>query len=464
MSASREKKTRQNRDETVRSPHEQQALDEQKYAKRTTVIFAICSILFLLGVAAMALWNSNTIQRNTAAVRINGETYSAADVAYFYYNTRAEQLNSSSSGVDASTSLRTQTAPGGMQTWYDIVSNTALDAMSSAVVASQAAREAGYDGGDEVNASVSDALSSIESSASTYGYTVSDYLKALYGPLMTRAAFERNLRMASLASAYSEAVSDPTRYTDEELRAADPNSYSMVSYEYALFTSPASDSEDTDADAALEETKKTAETALERYQAGESLEAVSEELGGTYASSVAYYNTTELAEWLFDDARKEGDTSTIDYYGIGYFAVVFHGKEVADYHPVSVRHILVTEESEANDILAQYQAGEQTEEAFAALAQEHSQDNADDGGLYEDIHRGDMVAPFDAWCFDSSRKSGDTGIVQTQFGYHVMYFVGTSEMPAWKELAAQAIASDWSSKITENIEMEPLSGMKYIDN
>jgi hypothetical protein len=34
-----------------------------------------------------------------------------------------------------------------------------------------------------------------------------------------------------------------------------------------------------------------------------------------------------------------------------------------------------------------------------------------------------MVAEFENWCFDESRKPGDTGIVQTTYGYHVMYFV-----------------------------------------
>lgn len=36
-----------------------------------------------------------------------------------------------------------------------------------------------------------------------------------------------------------------------------------------------------------------------------------------------------------------------------------------------------------------------------------------------------MVNSFSAWCFDSSRKAGDTAIVKSDFGYHIMYFVGT---------------------------------------
>ena len=39
-----------------------------------------------------------------------------------------------------------------------------------------------------------------------------------------------------------------------------------------------------------------------------------------------------------------------------------------------------------------------------------------------------MVASFNDWCFDSNRKSGDTGIVETTYGFHVMYFVGNTDL------------------------------------
>ena len=38
-----------------------------------------------------------------------------------------------------------------------------------------------------------------------------------------------------------------------------------------------------------------------------------------------------------------------------------------------------------------------------------------------------MVKAFEDWCFDEARTAGDTGIVQTEYGFHVMYFVGDSE-------------------------------------
>ena len=51
-----------------------------------------------------------------------------------------------------------------------------------------------------------------------------------------------------------------------------------------------------------------------------------------------------------------------------------------------------------------------------------------------DISKGQMVAPFSLWCFDESRQPGDTGIVKSTYGYHVMYYVGQND-PYWRLLA-----------------------------
>lgn len=83
-------------------------------------------------------------------------------------------------------------------------------------------------------------------------------------------------------------------------------------------------------------------------------------------------------------------------------------------------------ETAAQALLDQWLQGEKTEESFAALAQEKSQDpgSAANGGLYTDVYQGDMVEAFDTWCFDPARKVGDYGIVKTQFGYHIMFYSG----------------------------------------
>lgn len=89
----------------------------------------------------------------------------------------------------------------------------------------------------------------------------------------------------------------------------------------------------------------------------------------------------------------------------------------------------------AQQLLDEYLAGEKTEDAFGALANKHSQDQngkVTNGGLYENIYSGQMVKAFDAWIFDTSRTPGETGLVKTEYGYHVMYFVSrTGPVDEW---------------------------------
>jgi parvulin-like peptidyl-prolyl isomerase len=122
---------------------------------------------------------------------------------------------------------------------------------------------------------------------------------------------------------------------------------------------------------------------------------------------------------------------------------------------INVRHILIQPEGEQSEWTeedwtaaeASAQAiydnwlAEPTEERFIALAIEHTMDpgSTENGGLYEDVAPGDMVTEFNDWCFDPERKVGDHGIVKTTYGFHIMYFAGTTETRAWYDAAAEQL-------------------------
>ncbi len=133
-----------------------------------------------------------------------------------------------------------------------------------------------------------------------------------------------------------------------------------------------------------------------------------------------------------------------------------YGVTKTDKNNVNVRHILISvedteneaawteAEAAANDLLAQWKQGQATEDSFAALANEHSADPGSNinGGLYEDVYPGQMVEAFNDWCFDEARQVGDTGVVETDYGYHVMYFSGEGDSIYWQEFAKEAYLSD----------------------
>ena len=126
---------------------------------------------------------------------------------------------------------------------------------------------------------------------------------------------------------------------------------------------------------------------------------------------------------------------------------------------VNVRHVLIQPEGatkdenshivaddaqweacrkEAQALLDEWAKGERTEESFGELAKEHSVDgSASTGGLYENVTKGMMVQNFNDWIFDETRKSGDYGLVKTEFGYHLMYFVSATEQDIWYSQARE---------------------------
>lgn len=93
-----------------------------------------------------------------------------------------------------------------------------------------------------------------------------------------------------------------------------------------------------------------------------------------------------------------------------------------------------TAEKKAQDLLDRYLEGDKTEEFFGELAELYTEDpgSKENGGLYENVKTGDMVEEFDAWCFDDSRKVGDTGLVKTTYGYHVMFYSGDEALWIYK--------------------------------
>lgn len=482
MSASREKKIRQERATSgYVDPKQVKANEEKAKENRTIKRYTAFLALFVLCAVALLVWNSNIIQRGTDALKVDGETYSAADASYFYYNaynTFMSQNGSIASYLfDSSKSLREQENPYGDGSWFDFFLNQAANNIHSTKLLTKAAQEAGFDAGTAVEDSLANAWNAIKENAATNNVSASRYLKALYGPMVNKQVFERNFRELALADAYTGAFVDTLTYTDDEIQKAydaDPDSYSSADVDYILITVDAdTDATDEEKAALLAEAEETANTALERYRSGELLEVIGKDLDAAYTHTGTMANgTSALQSWAFESGRTAGDSAVLPYgTDAGFYVAVFNSKTRNDFNAVSVRHILVDSEDKAKELLEQWNAGDATEDSFAALATENSTDggSASNGGLYTDVVPGQMVEAFENWCFDPARKAGDTGIVETSYGYHVMYFVGADDQPYWQTQVTNSLKNadynEWYSNIMGDAEaeVEQLSGLKYIN-
>ena len=190
-------------------------------------------------------------------------------------------------------------------------------------------------------------------------------------------------------------------------------------------------------------------------------------------SDPAAEDASELNKWLFNAERKAGDTfidktegDSSSTYTVYYITNAFKKNED---RTVNVAHILVTAEkagydesdtektnkaseaakAKAEQLLAEFKAGTPTLDAFKTLGEANTEDS---NVLYENVQKDYMVEAFDEWIFDEARVEGDTGIVKTDYGYHVMYFAGEG-LPVWKSNATDGVLdkklSDWYEEAAE---------------
>lgn len=155
-----------------------------------------------------------------------------------------------------------------------------------------------------------------------------------------------------------------------------------------------------------------------------------EQIEKTLTTGAAYTTETDLGKWAFsqdeDDnyERKAGDRTIINdkeenTYTVYYLVNPLYRHE---YPTKNARHILITidtydenhglpdeeAKAKADEILAEFKAGESTADTFGALAEQYTMDSGSKtkGGLYENITKGQMVSEFENWIYDESEKPG----------------------------------------------------------
>ena len=73
--------------------------------------------------------------------------------------------------------------------------------------------------------------------------------------------------------------------------------------------------------------------------------------------------------------------------------------------------------------------------------------------MYADLDAStSFVQEFKDWYLDENRKVGDTGLVKSVYGYHIMYFSATETAETdWKEQCSKLIAEERSAEYVDKI-------------
>ena len=489
---------------------------KKKTRRRTAGIIAlVLALAICLGLFYGLVIRPKTAPRTTVALRTGDHELSAVEFSHYYYDAVNSFYQNYGSYLSYFMSDPSQPIDQQVydqetgETWADYFKQAAAETAEFDYAVYDEAKAAGYTLSAESEQAIQDSLKELETQVKDNGFkSLNDYFTQIYGKGCSKDSYLAYQRLRATASEYSQKLQDERVFTDEQIQAKDdenPAKYSTATYRsYYLSASnykpeTATDEEGEEEEISEEEQAAIDEQALkdakadadkmaaaatsEKAYTDMALELASEGAKSTYEnadatlnSNVSYDNANSLfVDWLFDSARKAGDVTTIADADSGYYVLYFLSTDDNNYNTVNVRHILITPENDedsdndgtpdkasdaadaaakekAEKILADWKAGDATEDSFAALAKENSSDNADDGGLYEDVYKGQMVAEFEDWCYDPARKAGDTGIVKTTYGYHIMYFVGEGENYRRHQILhdlKDAAYDEWAEKIVE---------------
>lgn len=343
------------------------------------------------------------------------------------------------------------------------------------------------------------------------GYSLNAYLRKAYGNGVTERFLKKQLKMESLVKKFYNDKSDEFEkgYTEDEVKKVfdeSPDSYQFVTLRLYQFKNESLKQNDGESDDDLKK-RQSESDAKTKANANEMFDGVTDEK--SFVTLATKYNTTEdydadsstlikaalksqsqfnssatylesmnsdLATWAFEGSTKAGDKKLIEDSDNGAYYVALMVNPKHDVNTVTVRHILfLTQDSKtgkalsddeiqkakdkASETLAKWKAGEATEDSFATFATDLTEDtgSSSNGGLYENVVPGQMTGAFDKWIFDDSRKAGDTDIVESEYGYHIIYFVSKNGT-----YADSAIRSSLASEDLEKFSDEILESDKYV--
>ena len=504
---------RQAKKEAIKKKEKKQRLSHN-ITIAVSIVLVIAIVAGLAYMAFKGTIDSRRLHNTVSVTSENYQLNNAEMTYFFNYNYLyfLNQYSSYLSYVqlDTSTDLKRQNCGMKQQdgyTWYDYFIDSTKDSTSELLVLCEEAKARGIELDENDRKDIEHSIEDIKEAASSEKLSLKEYIKKYYGSYVTEEDIRHCAELQKLASkCYNDIYNEP-EYTDEKITQSCADNLAKYYFcDYKVYTFAADYEEGADEAtvlAAQEKAAKNAENMLSAATSEEEFDRFAEEFyrdnytiiadddttteQGTYTMTEtelqtkldnmltegsAYTVDTDFGKWAFEQnedgeyVRKVGDTVIIpseddDTYAVYYLIKTMYRHE---YNTKNVRHILITVDSydteaglptdeakaKAEEILNEFQAGDATEESFAALAEQHSMDqgSSDNGGLYENVLQGKMVTEFDSWIYDEARTAGETAIVSTQYGYHVMYFVGDGQI-AWKtETEANLRSEDYSTAYT----------------
>ena len=376
------------------------------------------------------------------------------------------------------------------QTWAGLFLETALEKIKSDYALYNKAMEDNFKLSEEDQESLDAISSTLELYATYSGYKNADqYLRAIYGYGSDVESYLNYSKISTIASAYYNENKDALKYDEKQIDEYEKDKFDNYStFDYVSYYVSASSYlaggtkdengnttySDEDRATALAKAESIAKDlaasadveALDKAIAALEINKDNKNAASTKNTALAYTSipTDTLKAWLASADRQPGEVGMVVNESVttdadgketkttnGYYVVIFQKRDDNLRLLANVRHILVSFEggttdssgnkvysdtekakakTEAEALLKQWQEGDANNDSFVELVKKNSDDSsASTGGLFEDIHANSpYVDSFKNWAIDPERKANDAGVIESEYGYHVMYYVGDGEL------------------------------------
>lgn len=474
--------------------------EKEKEKKEERISTAIGIVVLVALVCLVASFPIRTyLATHETYVVVNGEAVNKVEFDYQYNLTKNNYITQYGSyltyfGLDTSKDLSTQMYSDTL-TWQDYFEQNAVESLKQNKALMAEAKAAGftYDTTDEYNTF----KETIKTSAASAGISEKEYVRSIYGSYATMGRIEEYVKNDMVMNAYYQKLQEDNAPSDDEIQSYyeenkatyDSVDYRLTTIEADLPTEPteladpveetaADTTGTTDGTAATDSTQDTAyqPSDAEIAKAMEDAKVLADDAEQTVAkdgeahenekkSSVNYL----ISDWLFDDARKAGDTTVITNDNSHcYYAVAFEKRYLDETPSADVRVIIPTEDKTGEEILEEWKNGVATEDSFAELCKKYTQDTSavENGGLFEQVTKTGMTEELSNWIFDNSRQAGDTVAITVSDTTYVLYYIG-QDQPEWKINIKNTLVSDTMSQhmqdITADVTVEdPKGKLNYL--
>lgn len=519
---------REERKERIAKANKKNAKSIAKRTAAADVTKKVLAIVLAVAIVAGIGWklvdSFGLVEKATTAVKIGNEKVSSAEFAYYYaaqyqqmsymanyYSQQGMNLGFDTTVAPDDPSNTTTDADGNTITWDKYFLDAAVDQAQFVEAYYGEAVKNGVTLSEDEQKEINETVEEYRSSAAENNFSINAYLKANFGAGFNEKLFKEQLEKETLAqnyyndqqSAFTAGITDDeiAKEYKENAKNYDYANVRYYSFGYTDLTAKEGETEDELKARQTEANKETLAKAKEVYAKVTDVDSFVEAVKAyknegsdtpsdtdltvtknhiTYSSAKTSL-TEKGADWLFDAARKAGDKTFVEDDNGAYIIICV--KPSYNSNSVSVRHCLVEFEAEdennvtdeekeaaykkAKELYDSWLAGDKTEDSFKTLVTENSADtgSTENGGLYENIRISDnYVSSFIDWSFDDARKAGDSGIIETEYGYHIMYFVSdnTDDVDwkntirtekgnaAFEEYHESLMAEDGDYKVTVN--------------